>query len=300
MLSFSSRQKVYRIDSVEIGGQPGERPTVLIGSLFFAGHRIVQDPDKGLFDTEKAKALLEKEEELSAVYGNPRIIDVIGDTAQALIRYIQFVAAHSSSPILVDSPSQKVRLETVKYFAGSEVMPRLIYNAIAEDHTDEELAMLKECGVKSAVLLAFNTRALKPRAKINQLEEDLLPAAESAGIENILIDTGVLDVPGVSWAGAAIREVKECLGYPSGCAPCNALYTWHKMKAQGTPAFEAAASSVLAFTKAQGADFIFYGSMQNASWVYPAVATMDALVAYGGRLGGIRPASLEHPLYKIF
>jgi len=232
MFCFSNQQKTYRIGGVEIGGQPGERPTVVIGSLFFAGHRIVQDSGKGLFDIEKAKALLDREEELSAVYGNLHITDVIGDTAQALIRYIEFVATHSSSPILVDSPSQKVRLETVKYFAGSELIPRLIYNTIAEDHTDEELAMLKECGVKSAVILAFSTKALKPRAKINQLEEDLLPAAESAGIENILIDTGVLDITGVSWAAAAIHEVKECLGYPS----------------EGTPAFESAASSVLALT----------------------------------------------------
>lgn len=300
MRSFTSEQKVYRIGGVEIGGQPGERPTVLIGSLFFAGHRIVYDPEKGLFDEEKAKALLSREEELSVAYGNPRFIDVMGDTTEALIRYIEFVAAHTSSPILVDSPSQTVRLEAVKYFARSEVMSRLIYNAIAEDHSDEELTLLRECGMKSAVILVFSTKALKPEVKLKLLKEELLPAAESAGIENILIDTGVLDMPGLSWSAVAISEVKENLGYPTGCAPGNALYTWDKMRAEGTAVFQVAASAALALTKAEGADFVLYGPMQNAPWVYPAVATTDALLAYGARLGGMRPATLEHPLYKIF
>jgi tetrahydromethanopterin S-methyltransferase subunit H len=300
MLKFSSEQKVYQIGNVEIGGQQGERPTVLIGSIFFSGHSIVHNIEKGLFDKEKAEALLIREEELSIAYGNPRIIDVIGDTTEALIRYIEFVATHTSSPILIDSPLQKVRMEAVKYFTRTEIMPRLIYNAIAEDYTDEELACLKEYGVRSAVILAFSTKALKPKAKVKLLEDGLLPAAESAGIENIIIDTGVLDLPGVSWAAAAISEIKEHMGYPAGCAPANAIYTWEKMKAKGTPAFQSAASSVLSFTKAYGADFVFYGSMQNAPWVYPSMATVDALAAYGGRLNGLRTTTLEHPLYKIF
>jgi tetrahydromethanopterin S-methyltransferase subunit H len=300
MLKFANLQKVYNISGVELGGQPGERPTVLISSIFFAGHRIVRDPVRGLFDREMARDLLDQEAELSIKYSNPRFIDVIGETTEALVNYIEFVVEQTSSPILVDSPSQKVRIEVMKHFAHSEVMPRLIYNAIAEDHTDEELDCLRECGVKSAIILAFSSKAMKPKAKLKLLQEDLLIAAESAGIENIMIDAGVLDVPSVSWASAAIREIKGNLGYPAGCAPANAIYTWEKIKALGTTTFRAAASVVLATTQSQGADFIMYGSIKNASWVYPTVATMDALVAYGNRLNDVRPATKEHPLYKIF
>jgi len=300
MLNFTSSQKVYNIGGIELGGQPGEQPTVLISSIFFAGHRIVHDPARGLFDREMARDLLHQEAELSIKYGNPRFIDVIGETTEALVNYIEFVAEQTSSPILVDSPSQRVRIETVKHFAHSEVMPRLIYNAIAEDHTEEELNYLRECGVKSSIILAFSTKAMKPKAKLRLLQDDLLIAAESAGIENILIDTGVLDVPSVSWASETIREIKENLGYPAGCAPANAIYTWDKIRALGMSAFRSAASVVLAMTQSQGADFIMYGSIKNASWVYPTVATMDALVAYGGRLNDVRPATKEHPLYKIF
>jgi len=191
MLNLSTEQKVFNIGGVEFGGQPGERPTVLIGSIFFAGHRIVTDPIKGTFDKAIAKALLENEAEIAAATGNPRCTDVIGDTAEALIRYIEFVAKYTSSPILIDSPSQKVRLAALKYFAGSSLISRLIYNAIAEDYTIEELDCIRDCGLKSAVILAYTARTTKPAARLRFLQDTLLPAATQAGIENLLIDAGV-------------------------------------------------------------------------------------------------------------
>jgi len=300
MQRFPKEQKVYTIAGVEVGGQPGERPTVLLGSIFFAKHQIVSDPLKGIFDQDKAKALLEREAEVSASTANPRCIDPIGDTAEALINYIEFVAAHTDAPILVDSPLQKVRLETVRHFANSTIIHRLIYNSIAEDFTEEELACIRECGVKSAIILAFSTAAVKPKDRIKLLQEKLLPASERAGVENILVDTGVLDIPSVSWAAHTIYMIKEKLGYPVGCAPSNALFQWEKIRKQGSSVFQAAAAAVFALTQSHGADFLFYGPMRCAPWVYPACAAIDAMIAYGGRFNDIRPATRDHPLYKIF
>ena len=300
MQNFSKEQKTYSIGGIQVGGQPGERPTVLIGSIFFSKHQIVSDPVKGIFDREKALSLLDREAELAALTGNPRIIDPIGESSTALINYIEFIAAHSDAPILVDSPQQNARLETLRHFAGSEVIPRLIYNSIAEDLTEEELACIKECGVKSAIILAFSTAAMKPKARIKLLKEKLLPAAEQAGIEHILVDVGILDIPSVSWAAQAIHMIKEEFGYPAGCAPSNALFQWEKVRKQGTAAFQAAAAASFALTQFEGADFLLYGPVRFAPWVYPACSAVDGLIAYGGSFSGIRPTSREHPLYKIF
>jgi len=300
VLKFTNDQKTYNIAGVEIGGQPWERPTVLIGSMFFAGDKIVQDPVKGIFDKEKARQLLKKEEEISKLTGNPRFIDVIGETSEALIAYIKFVASQTSAPIVVDSPSQNVRMEAIKYFSNSELIPRLIYNSIGVEHTQEELSCIKKCGVKNAILLAFSMKAMKPKRKIELLEKILIPAAKSAGVENIFVDTGVMDVASVSWVSLAIRDIKERFGFPTGCAPANALYTWEKMKKLGKLAFHAAASSALSITSLFGADFCFYGPIKHANWVYPAIATIDGLIAYGGRIKGLRPTTNNHPLYKLF
>jgi tetrahydromethanopterin S-methyltransferase subunit H len=300
MVKFTAEQKSFNVAGVEVGGQPGQRPTVMIGSIFFSGHKIVKDNLRGIFDKDKAKALLDADAEASARTGNPRFVDVIGDTGPALINYIEFVSRHTNAPMLVDSFSQKVRLEALQYFAGTEIAPRLVYNSIAEDYTGEELDCLRSCGVKSSIIMAFSTAAPRPKQRIKLLTEKLLPAAAQAGIENILVDPGVLDIASIGWTALAIHDIKESLGYPCGCAPSNALFTWEKLRAQGQPAFEAAAAATFTLTQAQGADFVHYGPIRNAPWVYQAVATADAMTAYAGRITGVRPVSEAHPLYRIF
>lgn len=300
MKRFSTEQKVYTIAGVTIGGQPGEWPTVLMGSIFFSKHRIVTDAQRGIFDREKAIDLLDQEARASRATAIPRIIDPIGETGEALINYIQFVADHTEAPILVDSPLQKARLQAIRHFAGSPITSRLIYNSIGEDCTEEELSCIQACGIKSSIILAFSTKAIKPADRLRLLKEKLLPAAERAGIEQMLIDPGALDVPSISWTAQAILMIKEELGYPAGCAPSNALLQWEKMRSQGASAFQAAAASVFATLQLMGADFLFYGPVRFAPWAYPACAATDALLAYGGRLHGTRPAGREHPLYTIF
>ena len=300
MFNFKNQQKTYKISGVEIGGKPEEHPAVLVGSVFYAKHKIVTDAAKGDFNQERAKQLLDEENDLSTQTGNPHFTDVIGDSSEALIKYVDFVAKNTSTPILIDSPSVKARIETMRHFAGSEIFSRLIYNSIGEDCTDEELDFLKKSEVKSALLLAFSMKAIKPAAKIKLLRDKLVPAAERAGIENIIVDVGVMDVASISWVALAIQAVKNEFGYPAGCAPANALFEWQKMKNRGKPIFHAAAASINSMIRLMGADFCLYGPIENATWVYPSMATIDALIAYSGRLKGIQPASRDHPLYKIF
>lgn len=299
MFEFATEQKVFDIAGVKVGGRPGENPSVMIGSMFFRGHKIVKDTEKGIFDKDKAKALLDREEEMSLSTGNPRIIDVIGDTGEALINYIEWVAANTTSPILVDSALPKARMEAIRHFAGSELIPRLIYNSMEGHYKEEEMECIKECGIKSVVILPLTTKAIKPKARFKLLKENMYPAAQKAGIENFMIDLGILDIPSVGWATQAAQTVKNELGLPWGCAPSNAIYLWEKLRERGTPAFEATASVVYALPLCWGASFIFYGPTRNAKWFYPAAGAVDAILAYGGMNLKLRPGP-DHPLFKIF
>jgi len=299
MITFKQQQRVVEIGGVRLGGQPGKNPTVLSGSIFFRGHRIVSNPEEGIFDKNKAKELLDREAELSAQTGNPRIVDVVGETTKALTKYIEFVAANCEAPILVDSASPTVRMETIRHFANTELVRRLIYNSLDDHYTEEELACIKDCGIKSAMVLAFSTKAARPKDRVKLLKENLLGAAARAGLENLLVDTGVLDVPSVAWSAQAIWDIKENFGYPCGCAPANAVYLWKKLRARGSPAFEATAGLAFGFPICWGGDFILYGPIRNAPWVYPSCAAVDAMMAYGAMNLGVR-ADRTHPLYKIF
>lgn len=299
MFKYEREQKVYRIGNVELGGQPGQRPTVMIGSIFFSGHRIVSDPVKGLFDHDKARALLEREAEMSAKTGNPRIVDVIADTPESAINYLEFVASYCDAPLLVDSSLPQARMAALRHFQGSEVIPRLIFNSIDEHFSPEEEACLRECGVTSAIVQPFSNRAIRPRDRLRLLEEKLLPVAERAGVQNVIIDVGVLDIPSVGWAAQTIREVKERFGFPSGCASTNAVYTCKFLKEAGSPSLEAAAAAIFTLPQTVGASYVFYGPIRNAPWAYAACGIMDVMLAYNGRNLGYAIECDTHPLHRI-
>ena len=55
---FNTEQKIYTIGKVKVGGQPGELPTFLIGSIFWLGQKIVQDANKGIFNVVEAEKIV--------------------------------------------------------------------------------------------------------------------------------------------------------------------------------------------------------------------------------------------------
>jgi tetrahydromethanopterin S-methyltransferase subunit H len=306
MLTFQSEQKIVDINGTLVGGKMGELPTVLIGSIFQKKHYIVSDPIKGDFDYNGAKDLLEQEKEFSAKTGNPRIVDVVADTPEAMVRYLDFILKNTEEPFLVDSPLAKVRMAGVRFLARQGVLERAIYNSVEPQHSQEELDCLAENGVKNVMIMAFGTQYMRPAHRIRLLlgekngdRPGLIDRVKETGAKNILIDPGVLDVPSSSWTTKAIWEIKDKIGYPAGCAPSNALYTWLKRKKMAPPQLQACGAAVFALPVYFGANFLLYGPLQNADWVYPAIAAADAMIAYAGKITGTKPLSKEHPLYKI-
>lgn len=305
MLKFRSNQKITKIGPVEMGGQGGELSTVLIGSIFYTGHQIVSDLDKGVFDEREAKRLLDIDEEMSKKYAIPRMIDVVAETSEAMIRYLDFISANTDSPLLLDATNPQVRMDGIEYAAKIGIIDRVVYNSLGPHYKEEELKVIEGVGLKNAVVLAFGEDYLFPQDRIKLLmghegKRGLVDAARDAGIENILVDVGVLDIPSISWSSQAIFEVKDNLGLPAGCAASNGLYSWKRDRKIPSPEFEVSGATLLTFSVLKGADFILYGPIKNAPWVYPAFAMVDAIIAYGGKLQGIRPKTKNHPLYKIF
>ena len=46
MFRFSREQSIVNVAGVKFGGQPGELPSVLCGTIFYHGHRIVEDEEQ--------------------------------------------------------------------------------------------------------------------------------------------------------------------------------------------------------------------------------------------------------------
>lgn len=307
MLKFERNQQTFEIGSgIVVGGQPGEFPTVLIGSIFYSGHKIVRDPSKGDFEKEEAEALIKRTEELSDKVGNPHVLDVVGSNADALIRYIDFVADVTDQPFLMDGASPLVRLPVAKHVAEIGLLDRAIYNSIDEHTGEDEVKAIKEIGVKSSMLLAFSMKKIWPEGRIDMLKgyenrKGLIELAREAGVVNFLVDTAVLDLASIGLAAKAVYLVKSELGLPAGCGPCNASTTWKKGKEKyGEKAYQICDSVVDTLVQLNGGNFVLYGPISEAERVFPVCAMIDALIAYTNKRYGVNPKLKNHPLYKVW
>jgi len=297
---FEREQSIVKVGKVVLGGQPGELPTVLIGSIFYDRDPTVTDGSRGLFDKKRAEQLISRQEELSEKTKNPHMVDVVASTTGAMERYLDFVSGVTDAAILVDSSSRDVRLSGARHAAEVGLTDRVVYNSIEYHVNEGETTALREIGIKHAILLAYNPQNLWPSGRPAILHERLLSAAERAGISSVLVDTAVLDVPSIGLAAEAVETVKRELGLPTGCAPLNAVLEWKKVKALGPKAKDACSASAAAVIQMSGGDFILYGPITKSEIVFPACAMVDSVIAYEARLHGIKPRSNEHPLYTIF
>ena len=113
-----------------MGGNPGELPTVLIGTIFYEKHKIVKDPEKGIINKEKAEELIKRQEELSDLTGNPCGLDVVCTSFESAIKYLEFISEVTDVPILTDIWKPEIKIALLKHIAEVGLSDRIIYNSI--------------------------------------------------------------------------------------------------------------------------------------------------------------------------
>ncbi len=299
MFNFSTQQIEYDISGVKVGGQPGVNPTVGIPSIFFTGHSIVTDEKRGVFKEKSAEKLINGLDVMKDQTGIPYILDVVGNYPEALERYIDWVAAKTSAPFLVDGITADVRIPVARHCSEVGLGKRAIYNSISPDHTKEEVDALTDTKLETCVLLTFDKRVMSAAGRLGVVKNDLLPLAEKIGFKQFLVDTMVLDVPGIGTASKACFLVKQELGLPSGCGASNATTQWERIRSD-RDVYRSAHVAATISSVVLGADFVMYGPVGYAPWITWAIAAVDAFAAYQNRWEyRTRPAA-GHPLTKIF
>ncbi|MFX0188550.1 MAG: hypothetical protein ACFE8A_12540 [Candidatus Hodarchaeota archaeon] len=300
MLEFKKKQRVVEIENVKIGGQPGENPIVLIGSVFYKNHKALLNEKTGEID----KKLVEEEiNEFLMIIDETNmqgIIDVVGANEDALVKECQFIADITDCPFLVDGLNDLIRIPAMEDLSEIGLLNRAILNSIDNNTKNESLEKFKEIKVKNAVLLTFGTRYIFPHQKLHLLQEKLLVSAEKADIKNIIVDTAVLDLPSVAINVETTRLIKEELGLPTGFAPANAIYGWEYVKKYEESSRCGAIASIMTYCADAGSDFILFGGVKNAKCVVPSIALISGINAYYRKRVLRKPISDQTPFKKIF
>jgi tetrahydromethanopterin S-methyltransferase subunit H len=300
LFKLEKEQKIFEIANIKVGGQPGQLPTVMIGSIFYHKDKIVKDEKTGEFDKKKAEELLNIEEEISAKTGNPRIIDVCASWPQSFEKYIDFVADMTNGPFTVDGTTTDVRIAGAKYVKETGLSKRVVYNSITPEIKDEEISAIKDAAIKSAILLTLNSTNPTITGRLAVIDR-LLEKAKASGIENILIDATVMDVPDPGPASKAIYLIKNKYGFPAGCGAHNAIDIWHKRKKLDSERRLTCSVAANLLPIIMGANFMLYGPIENASRIYTPVAVADAYVAYSMMQEyRMKPLVSSHPIFRIF
>lgn len=301
MFKFNTEQKVYQIGKVQVGGQPGELPTFLIGSIFWLGQKMVQDANRGIFDAKEAEAIINKMETLRDLTGVPFALDVVGTTEEAFAKYIPFVADHTDAPIMMDAMSPKTRMAGAEIIKNAGLQDRCIYNSFYKGVSKVEAAKVKECGITASIVLADNPKDNSLEGKMQVLEEALALAKE-AGITKPLIDTAIPAFePDMGTAVRAIPKIKEKYGHPTGLGTGNVVTTMGWVKAHVPKEFRyGTRTATNAIMQTLGANWLMFGPAEQSDFVFPAVAIVDTYVASAMGDLDIRPLHEQHPIYKIF
>jgi len=303
MFRFEKEQKIINAGGIQLGGQPGELPTALTATIFYIGHKIVTDKKQGIFDKAKAEALINRMDELSDMTTNPFILDVVGTSVESFQSYIDFISKVTEAPIQIDAISPKLRMETIKWAHEVGLSDRLVNNSIYNGVKDAELENLKNCGVKASIILCDNPQDDSTTAKLEILPK-ILELADKAGIEGALIDTAM-----PSWGigvGAGLRSIyliKEQYGdkgaVGTGIGNVSDTLGWVKgnFSKDIKKAVDAAQNAILPMI---GADWIMFGPIEFAEFVFPAVAVIDTYILTATAELGTRPlVEGQHPLFKL-
>ena len=316
MFRFDKEQIVIDVAGVKVGGQPGEYPTVLAGTIFYGGHNIISDEKAGIFDKDAAEERIKTMEEMADVTGNPCIVQTFGATAEAIVKYLEFVGDVCDAPFMIDSTSAEAKIAGAKYAHEAGLDERAIYNSINMASEQAELDAVAETDISAAIVLGFNPMEPGVEGKINiwetggaALDEGLLAMSEKVGITKPFMDVAI--TPLGQGAGPACRTsfaVKSKWGYPVGSGIHNVPSAWDWLRNYKKPVEKGGQGHAEAWPvcdvgsnlvqQMAGGDFVLFGPIENARMAFPACGMADIFIAEAAKDIGTEPVE-GHPIFKL-
>jgi tetrahydromethanopterin S-methyltransferase subunit H len=290
MFAFvGSDLSVYDLCGVKVGGQRGEYPTVMAGTIFYVKDKIVTDAKTGNFDKKIAAELIHTQDEYSVRYKIPVMVHVVGQTTNAIERYLLFVADHTDSPVVIDSSSMDVRIHGISLAKDIGIEDRAIYNSVITANSEERKKLEEIGGTKYAICLSFEESA---EESVNKTKEILNFFGKV--IEKPIIDPGV---PKLGRGALSALERAWILKNRFGLPTAIGIHNLHSdLRNLSDIRFDFDYTLPTLF----GVDINLYGPIKNTKNVLPLAAGAEATVADDSlKVLGVLPRQ-PHPYYNLF
>ncbi|MHC1591421.1 MAG: pterin-binding domain-containing protein [Candidatus Helarchaeales archaeon] len=259
----------YEIAGVKIGGEQGKNRVVLIGSIFYSGHDVIKDSEKGIFDQARAEEQINNFISCMDEYNTPGMLDIVAEHPDAMVKFIEFIVKHYDGPIIIDG-FLDARIRALRYCHEQGLMDRVIYDSIWLNPPDE-LEVIKETGVKTAIIFSWDSasescdasrRYLLITQGLKKGKKGLIPIAHELGIKQLLVDNVLTDFKSLANAIETNILVKSTLGYPVGCGPGNIAYYLSRFQRSKTTR-EVREASLIAVAQ-MFSDFLLFGPIEHA------------------------------------
>ncbi|MFH0815274.1 MAG: hypothetical protein V1934_00440 [Methanobacteriota archaeon] len=306
MFGFATEQKKFKVMGAVFGGQPGENPTILFGTVLFGKKYLAL----GAPEKEEVRGFIAQQGEYAKLTGNPAVVDVFIDSMERVAERLELVASAWDGPFSLDVPESEVRIEALKHCAKTGLLDRAIYNSLNLGVTEDEIKTLAKHTPAAVICLAYNPKDFSTDGRLAMLksgggilDKGLVQTANDIGADNLLLDTGA--TPFEHSAAECLRAIpvfKHEFGRPVGCAIHNTVESWLWMKAwrkEHKAQYELCDAGSNLMPILMGASYCVYGPMRNAPMVFPAAAMADKFVSEGAEdYFGVAPAE-GHPRRKL-
>lgn len=291
---------VLKIGNATIGGPLGSATGLVVGSIFYDKHSIVCDPFAGEFDEARTALLVDRVNKLSKQYGVQMALDVIAASPEAMKRFLEFVSARTSLPLLINATEAEVRIAGLEVAAKLGILDRAVYASLNEDTKDEELELLGRYRPAAVMILASDISNPTPEGSCEMIENYYHPMLKEIGVTAPIVDLGTMDPPSIGLNIRQIQAVRERFGYPAGCAFSNCYPQWTSLNRLGREWVNLSLAAALVACRAAGGDYLHYGIIEKAAMAAHVAATAEVFYGFAAQELDGHKLPEGHALWQMF
>ncbi len=304
LFRFDTPQKVMKIWNFEVGGQPGERPPLLIANMFQTKDKLVTKRKPPTWNKVAYQDRIKELEEMSIETGIPTLVGIVAPTVDEMKAYTDwFLSVNDTLAFGIDAWTEDARRGAARYVAEIGMQDRFNYNSITAWDPDipDQVAELKELGIKSIILQPFDNEDKRATGRLKSLRE-ILAHIDEDDFSSILVDSTTMNLPTQGFCFLANRMIKEEFGLPAGNAPANGSYMWLDVaKKWGLQAFQGMDAGMHAISTMFWQDWMVFGPTTGTKRIFAAVAAAHAMLTVMAWDEGLDlPEDPNHPLNKHF